>query len=1176
MKQKINITNILIMVINQAKMRILMLLLINVICYGIASPNILRQLNITESENYGDWTYSSIEFTDSLTILKGSFKAKSICWIGSNRDEALEINGKKLYVIDTDLPYSVEQKIFNVGDSINFTYIFEPVSGIVGLNNVKHSRFILPIFFNPNWNNGVANDVLADFYLRKAIQYISIGVPYASLKCIEKYFNLSGNKTYVSEFLKTHNFYSNISTEGVLSALKRAQLFYDVDELECYQETLIELYENYDIFNYVDCIGKENLIQYRETLDMFLNSLQIIDANPRFVLFCLDFLESTNDYNAASDIISLYKRTRSFSEYQQKFIIHEAFLRALDSDSIQQKEVNQQVINNLENKFIKEYYSFMFNKFKRLNKIDLCVNYGDSLYNQLDEIERPKYANEIFELAESYIKLKKFDKALFYHKAFEKYSLLMTLSLEEKEDIVDLRKSNSIRFINLSDYPSVVISTEHNKEWLQELYGIDSEEYANNIFCSAIGYNGVGNTEKANEYFHIAYNLLKEHNPYSTFRIQSIYYLALNSMYEKDYIKTRRLMDEANRLFAHNNNSKLKQKLLRLEIELDLNTKNYDGMYFAMEELQKYLNNDPSIHEETFLNTTQGDFFLNQKMYSESLNMYLANEQLLLNNSIDPTSDVYINCLYNLLNVYFNERTNIQMIYFYAQRLWSSLREQLLSSLDKLSKNERYKIVELYEDKLDLIQESLIVVNNDEANCLLYDILLFRKGLLLSTEIKKNRLENKTILNSSVDAKNDSVNSRTINISAEGTVSSEFSWLDIKNNLTKESIAIEFIAFKDSSESNIERYNALVISEDCNAPILIQIGLIPCLLNPTEDIYSSSVLYSKIWQPILEQFPDVTDIYFSADGAFHKTAIENVKLPSGRLLKEKYNLHRVSSTKILTNEFSQNMITSNVFYGGLFYDGDSDSHIVMGTTNNSRSISPEPLTSMEQLRGGIRYLPGSKREVETINAQMDSLNISYTTFFGSEGTELSFRRLQGSKFNILHLATHGFFQEEGSCENYDFKFLNDAKRKHFDIEDQLLLNSGLFFAFANSTISLKSNLPEENDGIMTAKDLTKMDFSAIDMVVLSACQTGLGTINGEGVFGLQRGFKVSGAMTLLMSLWPVDDDATQLLMVYFYKNLLNNRTKYESLMIAQNSLRRTAGFEDSDYWAGWILLDGLN
>ena len=119
-------------------------------------------------------------------------------------------------------------------------------------------------------------------------------------------------------------------------------------------------------------------------------------------------------------------------------------------------------------------------------------------------------------------------------------------------------------------------------------------------------------------------------------------------------------------------------------------------------------------------------------------------------------------------------------------------------------------------------------------------------------------------------------------------------------------------------------------------------------------------------------------------------------------------------------------------------------------------------------------------------------------------------------------------------------------------------------------------MPEENDGILTAKDLTQMDFSPIDMVVLSACQTGLGIIKGEGVFGLQRGFKASGAITLLMSLWPVDDDATQLLMFSFYNNFLNNKTKEESLKIAQNYLRNTIGFEDPEYWAGWILLDALN
>jgi CHAT domain-containing protein len=483
----------------------------------------------------------------------------------------------------------------------------------------------------------------------------------------------------------------------------------------------------------------------------------------------------------------------------------------------------------------------------------------------------------------------------------------------------------------------------------------------------------------------------------------------------------------------------------------------------------------------------------------------------------------------------------------------------------------------LYEDKLNLIQESLIVVNNIESNSLLYDILLFRKGLLLSTEvIKNNKSEDSNFLNSSPDVKNNSGDARTIDISADEIVPSMYSWLDIKNNLTKESIAIEFIASKDLTDSNKEYYNALVISDDCIAPILIEIGFISCLSNFSDGIYNSSVLYSSIWQPILRQFPNVKDIYFSADGSFHKTAIENIELPSGRLLKEKYNLHRVSSTKILTNHFSKNTMTSNVFYGGLFYDGDLDSLKYMNPSNKTRSISADSLTSMKQLRGVIRYLPGSKREVESINAQMDASNIRYSTFVGYEGTELSFRGLQGSNINILHLATHGFFREDNSSNNFDFRFLNDMKRQNFDFEDELLLNSGLFFAYANSSISLKSNLPKENDGILTAKDLTKMDFSSIDLVVLSACQTGLGTIKGEGVFGLQRGFKVSGAITLLMSLWPVDDDATQLLMVYFYKNLLNNKTKDESLMIAQNTLRSTAGFDDPDYWAGWILLDGVN
>ena len=90
---------------------------------------------------------------------------------------------------------------------------------------------------------------------------------------------------------------------------------------------------------------------------------------------------------------------------------------------------------------------------------------------------------------------------------------------------------------------------------------------------------------------------------------------------------------------------------------------------------------------------------------------------------------------------------------------------------------------------------------------------------------------------------------------------------------------------------------------------------------------------------------------------------------------------------------------------------------------------------------------------------------------------------------------------------------------------------------------------------------------------MSACQSGLGETSDEGVFGLQRGFKLAGANTLLMSLWKVYDDATQILMTEFYENYLSGKSKRESLLNAQKVVRETPGFEDPECWAGFILLD---
>lgn len=109
------------------------------------------------------------------------------------------------------------------------------------------------------------------------------------------------------------------------------------------------------------------------------------------------------------------------------------------------------------------------------------------------------------------------------------------------------------------------------------------------------------------------------------------------------------------------------------------------------------------------------------------------------------------------------------------------------------------------------------------------------------------------------------------------------------------------------------------------------------------------------------------------------------------------------------------------------------------------------------------------------------------------------------------------------------------------------------------------------DGVLTALEISTMNLSGTDMVVMSACETGLGDITSDGVFGLQRAFKMAGVQTLVMSLWKVDDNATSLMMQTFYEHLLSGMSKREAFNLAQAAVR--AKYPEPYYWAGFIMLD---
>ena len=231
-----------------------------------------------------------------------------------------------------------------------------------------------------------------------------------------------------------------------------------------------------------------------------------------------------------------------------------------------------------------------------------------------------------------------------------------------------------------------------------------------------------------------------------------------------------------------------------------------------------------------------------------------------------------------------------------------------------------------------------------------------------------------------------------------------------------------------------------------------------------------------------------------------------------------------------------------------------------------------------EFRGAIRdelqMLPGTAVEVDSIAALFGRFNCYKKVFTKADATEESVKSLFESEYSILHLATHGYYLSAGDTKS---AFLPQLVQNFgLNQEDMSLARSGLFLAGANTTLYDNSFQYFQNDGILTANEVAKMDMRKYDLVSLSACKTGLGDVSGDGVFGLQRGFKKAGTKAILMSLWNVDDKATCKLMTEFYKNWLEGTSKHKALELAKTAVRSTKGWEDPMFWAGFILLDGLD
>ncbi len=395
-------------------------------------------------------------------------------------------------------------------------------------------------------------------------------------------------------------------------------------------------------------------------------------------------------------------------------------------------------------------------------------------------------------------------------------------------------------------------------------------------------------------------------------------------------------------------------------------------------------------------------------------------------------------------------------------------------------------------------------------------------------------------------------------------------WEDIRNALKPHEAAIEFVSFpfhNGRTPTDSIRYLALVLRPNDPAPHLVPLLTDEAPLRrllarrrgaalyatrgseiDTDQLAQGDSLYRLIWHPIEQLLADTKTVYFSPAGLLHQVSFAALPYHSksgngANYLIDRYQLKQVSSTRQVVTQAADvaySAVESVYLYGGIQYD--------------STGGSPE----------GWPYLPGTQQEAEQIGQLVGSKARLIT---GSNATETHLKRVSGQSPTVLHLATHGFsFPEPTASATSTVGGGNMFRRI-----SNPLFRTGLLMADANRVWQGGTPALGKDDGVLTAYEVASLNLSTTKLVVLSACETAMGDIRGsEGVFGLQRAFKMAGVRYLLMSLWPVSDQATSHLMTRFYRNWKKYKTTRRAFEQTLTQMRR---HYPPAVWASFILLE---
>lgn len=675
----------------------------------------------------------------------------------------------------------------------------------------------------------------------------------------------------------------------------------------------------------------------------------------------------------------------------------------------------------------------------------------------------------------------------------------------------------------------------------RRIFKNDHIDLATNINNLAAVEQDLGELDSAEPLYIEAYEMrrriYKEDNPELVNSIQN-----LGSLYErkKDNEKAGRYFTEAvdmhKRLFKHRTGDLA---------NLLVNLANFDVS------VNKYADAKP-LYEECL------------DIYYEIISDYFPslseNEKKQFWKKMSPKFDAFYNyaAIYqkdnpSILCQMYNNRLNTKSMLFNSM---NNMKKRIISSGDSILINkykewnfQKSRLIKAYKMSEPQLKKSKINIDTLEKNI--------------------NKLEKEISLKSELFAKNN----EKVNIS----------WQSIKNSLKPNEAAVEIIRYNYRDKFRISDtvcYAFLIIDgKTTEHPdlILLEDGrklekeYFNEYRNSLQSKTADKISFDRFWSKIYERLKSSKVIYLSADGIYNKLNPSILQMPNGKYLMDYQDILQLNSTKDIISGVNKSKSDLNLNKKALLI-GNPDFALSEVKVNEAarrirgEEFNPAPIVPAEKTRSvNLTKLPGTEKEIRDIEKYLKNNNWEVSAFTDSMAVKSSL--INSKSPAIIHIATHGFFLEDVNKGGKELVGIDEKK-----MTDNPLLKSGLFFSGADNFISsAQESKVEEENGLLTAFEAMNLDLENTDLVVLSACETGLGEIqNGEGVFGLRRAFQQAGAKTILASLWKVNDNATQELMSKFYSYLVTGMAKRDAFNKAQKYVRDK--YPEPYYWGSFIMV----